>query len=48
MKPARQVGGFHDNVWAVLREDAAMVVTPEEAAEVVRMIEWSKRGGGAA
>ncbi|MEZ5278532.1 MAG: Gfo/Idh/MocA family oxidoreductase [Opitutaceae bacterium] len=47
MKPTRQIGGFHDNVRAVLRDGAAMVVTAESAAEVLRVIEWAKREGEA-
>ncbi len=37
-------GDFYDNVAAVLLEGAPMVVTPESAAEVIRIIEWAREG----
>jgi scyllo-inositol 2-dehydrogenase (NADP+) len=43
--PSRAIGSFHDNVWSVLREGGEMVVKPEEAAEVLRTIEWALRIG---
>jgi predicted dehydrogenase len=45
MSPTKEIGGFHDNVWSVLRENGEMVVKPEEAAEVLRIIEWAHRIG---
>lgn len=38
------VGNFYDNVRAVLRERAAMRVTPESAREVIRVIALIRRG----
>ncbi len=43
MKPAAPGGEFYDNVQQVLRSNAAMIITPESAAEVVRVIEWAYR-----
>lgn len=40
--PAKRIGGFHDNVWTVLREGGEMVVTPDQAAEVLRIMDWAK------
>lgn len=40
------IGDFYDNVWGVLRESQEMVVKPEEAAEVVRVIETCKQVSG--
>ena len=45
MKPTRPGGGFHDNVRSVLRDGGSMVVSPENAAEVLRVIEWAYREG---
>jgi len=42
--PTVRIGGFHDNVWSVLREGGEMVVRPEEAAEVLRIIDLSREG----
>jgi len=39
-------GDFYDNLWGVLREGQEMVVKPEEAAEVVRVIESCKQYSG--
>jgi predicted dehydrogenase len=40
------IGDFYDNVWAVLRRGKPMVVTPEQALEVVRVTQWAKRLSG--
>ncbi|MBM3500317.1 MAG: Gfo/Idh/MocA family oxidoreductase, partial [Armatimonadetes bacterium] len=40
------LGDFYDNVWAVLRERKPMIVTPEQALEVVRVTQWAKRVSG--
>lgn len=40
------IGDFYDNVWAVLRERKKMIVTPEEALEVVRVTQAAKRKSG--
>jgi len=40
------IGDFYDNVWAVLRERKKMVVTPEQAVEVVRISDACRRRGG--
>ena len=45
VSPAKAIGSFHDNIWSVLRENGDMVVKPEEAAEVLRVIEWAHRVG---
>jgi predicted dehydrogenase len=45
-KPAKRGGGFYDNVAAVLRRGAPMVVTPPQAREIIRTIERAKRGTG--
>lgn len=44
VKPAETPGSFYDNVAAVLRDNAKMVVTPESALEVTRVIEWAYNG----
>ena len=44
VKPLKQYGDFYDNVAAVLRRKAKMVVTPESAAENIRIIELARRG----
>ncbi len=44
MTPSEPGGDFYDNVAAVLLEGAPMVVTPESAAEVIRIIEWAREG----
>jgi predicted dehydrogenase len=44
--PANRIGGYHDNVWSVLREGGEMVVRPEQAAEVLRIIDWARNGRG--
>lgn len=41
--PATRIGGFHDNVWSVLREGGEMVVQPDQAAEVLRIIDLAKK-----
>jgi scyllo-inositol 2-dehydrogenase (NADP+) len=43
IKPSAPGGDFYDNVRDVLNEDAPMVVTPESAAEVIRVIEWAHK-----
>lgn len=43
MKPSKPGGDFYDNVRDVLENDATMTVTPESAAEVIRVIEWAHR-----
>jgi len=43
---APAIGDFYDNLWAVLRQGARMVVKPEEACEVVRVIQACKRKSG--
>ncbi len=43
-RPTRPTSGFYDNVADVLLHDASMTVTPESALEVVRIIEWARRG----
>jgi len=40
------IGDFYDNVWAVLRERRKMIVTPEQALEVVRVTQACKRKSG--
>jgi len=40
------IGDFYDNVWAVLRERKKLIVTPEEALEVVRVTQAAKRKSG--
>lgn len=40
------IGDFYDNVYAVLREGKPMVVTPEQALEVVRVTEECRRKSG--
>lgn len=42
IEPATRIGGFHDNVWSVLREDGEMVVQPVQAAEVLRVMDWAR------
>jgi len=41
-----RIGDFYDNVWAVLRERKKMIVTPEQALEVVRVTQAAKRKSG--
>lgn len=41
MKPSAAGADFYDNVKDVLENGAPMVVTPESAAEVIRVIEWA-------
>lgn len=43
IQPATPGGDFYDNLRDVLLEGAAMVVTPESAAEVIRVIEWAHK-----
>lgn len=40
------IGDFYDNVYAVLREGKPMVVSPEEALEVVRVTQECKKKSG--
>ncbi len=40
------IGDFYDNVYGVLRERAKLIVTPEEALEVVRVTQLAKRKSG--
>jgi len=40
------IGDFYDNVWAVLREGKPLIVTPEEAFEVVRVTQLAKARSG--
>jgi hypothetical protein len=40
------LGDFYDNVWAVLREGKPLIVTPEEAFEVVRITQLAKARSG--
>ena len=42
----KSVGDLYDNVWDVLRRGKPMIVTPEEALEVLRVIELCKRMSG--
>lgn len=44
MVPSQPAEEFYDNVGAVLAEGAPLVVTPESAAEVIRIIEWAREG----
>lgn len=43
MKPSSPGGDFYDNLRDVLKDGAEMVVTPESAAEVIRVIEWAHK-----
>ncbi len=43
MKPSAPGGEFYDNVAAVLAGKEEPVVTPQSAAEVIRLIEWAHR-----
>lgn len=43
-KPAKRGGGFYDNVADVLLRGGRMVVTPEQAREIMRTIDRAKRG----
>lgn len=43
IKPSNPGGNFYDNVAAVLTEGAEIGVTPESAAEVIRVIEWAHK-----
>lgn len=38
------VGGFYDNVFAVLRKGGEMVITPVSAVEVARVVDWAAGG----
>lgn len=40
------IGDFYDNVWSVLREKGKLIVTPEQALEVVRITQIAKRKSG--
>lgn len=42
--PSKKYGNFYDNVFEVLRKKGKMVVTPEFAAENIRIIEWTRKG----
>jgi len=42
--PSKPAGNFYDNVAAVIRNGAAMMVTPKSALEVTRAIEWAATG----
>lgn len=39
-------GNFYDNVAGVIRGQQELVVTPESAAEVIRVIEWARQEAG--
>jgi predicted dehydrogenase len=43
-KPKQRGGGFYDNVAAVLLRGAKMVVTPEQARDIMRTIDRARRG----
>jgi predicted dehydrogenase len=43
---APSIGDFYDNVWSVLREKGKLIVTPEQALEVVRITQIAKRKSG--
>ncbi len=43
-KPVKPGGGFYDNVADVLLRKGRMVVTPEQAREIMRTIDRAKRG----
>ena len=42
----KPIGDFYDNVYGVLREQEPMVVTPQEALEVVRVTQECKKKSG--
>jgi len=42
--PSKKHGDYYDNVADVLMRDGKMVVTPRSAAEVIRVIEWARKG----
>lgn len=44
LAPTQAAGTFYDNIAAVLRDGASMVVTPESAVEVARLLEWGRQG----
>jgi len=46
VEPKGKCPGYYDNVADVLLRGAKMVVTPESAAEVIRIIEWARKGTG--
>ena len=37
------IGGYYDNVWAVLRKHGKMVVVPESVVEMTRVIEECRK-----
>jgi scyllo-inositol 2-dehydrogenase (NADP+) len=43
-KPTGTYGDFNDSVVAVLRGGKSLTVTPESAAEVLKITEWSRKG----
>lgn len=43
-KPTGTYGNFYDNVAGVLQRGEKMFITPEAAAENVRIIEWARKG----